>query len=73
MSKIRSPFKDKFGKQLYEGDKCKFPDFDIGSETPFISEGELRLGVDDYWYFDTANTAEIKDYLHADWAKVEKI
>ncbi len=71
-----SPFKDKDGNQLYEGDTIEYEDFDIGSETAYMKEGEdagkLCLSLDDSWYIDNANTADPESPAF-DWGKVTKV
>jgi hypothetical protein len=75
MTKIRSPFKDKDGVQLYADDYIEYED-DTSMEEPFMREGEdagkLCLSTDDSWYIDNANTADPESPAF-NWGKVRKV
>ena len=76
MTKIKSPFKDKDGTVLYDGDIIEYEDYDVGSETPYMKEGDdagvLYLSTDDTWQIDGANTADPESPTF-DWGKVRKV
>ena len=76
MNKIKSPFKDKNGTVLYDGDIIEYEDYDVGSETPYMKEGDdagvLYLSTDDTWQIDGANTADPESPTFP-WDKVRKV